>query len=246
MPDCRLLLDSPADGAWNMAVDEVLLMHAAREGGWSLRFYAWSEATVSLGYFQPINDRQCHAASKHCPVVRRPSGGGAIVHDRELTYSLAAPIGRAADAGRRLYRLLHAALAQMLYDLGIEARLCPAASSLDGPRGPFLCFQRRADGDVLLGNAKLIGSAQRRFQNAVLQHGSLLLDASPAAPELPGVESLSGVRLTDDQWRARVGDAIAAALELRPTISLLTDDEHNQAQALSREKYGHPTWTCRK
>lgn len=246
MTDCRLLLDPPADGAWNMAVDEVLLLHAAREGVWSMRFYGWSEATVSLGYFQQVDERQNHAASRHCPVVRRPSGGGAIVHDRELTYSLAAPIGRATDAGRRLYRLLHAALAEMLSGLGIEARLCPAASSHDGPRGPFLCFQRRAEGDVLCGDAKLIGSAQRRFQNAVLQHGSLLLGASPAAPELPGVESLTSVRLTDDGWRGRVGEAIAAALKLRLNSSRLNDDEHDEAQNLSREKYGHPAWTCRK
>lgn len=246
MPDCRLLLDPPADGAWNMAVDEVLLLHAAGEGVWSLRFYGWSEATVSLGYFQPIDERQSHAASRRCQVVRRPSGGGAIVHDRELTYSLAAPIGRTADAGRRLYHLVHAALAEMLCGLGVDAKLCPAASLHDGPRGPFLCFQRRAKGDVLLGNAKLIGSAQRRFQNAVLQHGSLLLGHSPAAPELPGVESLSGVRMMDDQWRGRVGDAISAALELRPTISRLTEKEHTEARRLSREKYGHPAWNHRK
>lgn len=246
MPDCRWLLDPPADGAWNMAVDEVLLLHAAREGVWSLRFYGWSEATVSLGYFQPIDERQSHAASRHCPVVRRPSGGGAIVHDRELTYSLAAPIGRAADTGRRLYCLLHAALAEMLCRLGVEARLCPAASSHGGPRGPFLCFQRRAEGDVLFGHAKLIGSAQRRFQNAVLQHGSLLLCASPAAPELPGVESLTSVRLTADEWRARVGEAIAAAFDLRLNSSRLSDDEHDEAHALSREKYGLPAWNHRR
>lgn len=246
MPDCRLLLDPPADGAWNMAVDEVLLLHAAREGVWSLRIYGWNEATVSLGYFQPIDERQSHAASRHCPVVRRPSGGGAIVHDRELTYSLAAPIGRAADAGRRLYHSLHAALAEMLCGLGVEARLCPAASSHDRPPGPFLCFQRRAEGDVLVGDAKLIGSAQRRFQNAVLQHGSLLVCASPAAPELPGVESLTGVRLTTDEWRSRVAESMAAAFNLRPNPYRLNDDEHDQAHRLSREKYGLPAWNYRK
>ena len=246
MPDCRLLLDPPADGAWNMAVDEVLLLRAAEQGDWSLRLYGWREATVSLGYFQSSEERQSHPASRPCPWVRRPSGGGAIVHDREVTYSLAAPLGRAPDASRRLYRLVHAALCERLSGLGVPARLCQASSAHDSPRGPFLCFQRRTEGDILLGNAKIVGSAQRRRQHAVLQHGSLLLAASPAAPELPGIESLTGVRLSAGEWSSTVGDAISAALELRIVPDRLADDERQEAGRLAREKYGQAAWTHRK
>jgi len=87
-PTCRLIVDRPAPGAWNMAVDEALLDAAVEQGVAALRFYQWSEPTLSLGYFQRHADRDSHAASHDCTLVRRQSGGGAILHDRELTYSL--------------------------------------------------------------------------------------------------------------------------------------------------------------
>ena len=88
---CRLFIDPPAPGSWNMALDETLLESAADGGESSLRFYGWSQPTLSLGYFQPYDDRCQHAASRNCPAVRRASGGGAILHDREITYSFALP-----------------------------------------------------------------------------------------------------------------------------------------------------------
>src|SRR5688500_9559950 len=92
MSALRVITDPPASGAWNMAVDEALLESAATGSVATLRFYEWHEPTLSLGYFQPAADREQHAASRACPLVRRASGGGAIVHDRELTYSLAWPL----------------------------------------------------------------------------------------------------------------------------------------------------------
>ena len=88
---CRLLIDAPERGVWNMAIDEALLESAADESCdlVTLRFYRWSEPTLSLGYFQSYEDRNSHEASRSLPVVRRSSGGGALVHDHEWTYSLA-------------------------------------------------------------------------------------------------------------------------------------------------------------
>jgi lipoate-protein ligase A len=104
MSSARLIIDPPASGAWNMAVDEALLRSAAQRGTATLRFYQWSEPTLSLGYFQAADDRQQHFASLACPLVRRASGGGAIVHDRELTYSLAMPLSNTRTAqATRLY-----------------------------------------------------------------------------------------------------------------------------------------------
>src|SRR6185295_18138238 len=100
----RLLIDPPGGGAWNMAVDEALLETAATTGQATLRFYQWQEPTLSLGYFQSVADRQQHAASLDCPVVRRASGGGAILPDRELTYSVALPQPVASSA---LYDACH-------------------------------------------------------------------------------------------------------------------------------------------
>src|SRR3954447_24341632 len=89
--NCRLIIDPRAPGPHNMAVDEALLIDAAEHNTAALRFYSWNEPTLSLGYFQNYADRHQHAASLACAVVRRQPGGGAILHDRELTYSLALP-----------------------------------------------------------------------------------------------------------------------------------------------------------
>lgn len=245
MPTCRLLIDEPADGAWNMAVDEVLLARAAREGEWTLRFYGWREATLSLGYFQPAADRDLHQASRHCPLVRRPSGGGAIVHDREITYSLAARIGRSPEASRRLYRQVHTAIIEVLAPWGVQACLCDGPTRPAG-REPFLCFQRRAEGDVLLGDAKIVGSAQRRRDDALLQHGCLLLAASPAAPELPGVASLTALHRADEAWLSLLSQSIARSLSLSLLPDHLNDAERERVARLQAEKYGQPRWNDRK
>ncbi len=80
----RLIIDPPAAGRWNMAVDEALLLSAASRRTVTLRVYQWEVPTLSLGYFQPHAQREQHASSRHCPLVRRATGGGAIVHDRRI------------------------------------------------------------------------------------------------------------------------------------------------------------------
>ena len=194
---CRLLRHTPAPGrgypgAWNMAVDEMLLERAQDRAIACLRFYGWSEPTLSLGYFQAYADRKEHPASLPCAAVRRLTGGGAILHDVELTYSIVLP-GTHPLAARRdeLYKALHGSLIEALGRLGIAARMCQPAGKIETAREPFLCFQRRSPGDVLIGETKVCGSAQRRRNGAVLQHGSLLGATSPAAPELPGVADLA-------------------------------------------------------
>ena len=193
--DCRLLVDPPAPGPWNMALDEVLWQEAAERGRCTWRFYGWSEPTLSLGYFQPYDDRCRHRASSTAAIVRRISGGGAILHDAELTYSFVLPANHPLAARRLLlYRAVHTALVEALAEFDAIAVLCdgegPSSVSKSPDSGfaersspneqqPFLCFQRRSEGDVLLGAAKIAGSAQRRSRGAVLQHGSVLLRRSP-------------------------------------------------------------------
>ena len=201
----RWLWDEPADGAWNMALDEALLESAGDEGVATLRFYRWSEPTVSLGYFQRAADRAAHAASRDCPLVRRASGGGAILHDAELTYSLAIPTAdRWSAAARELHAAIHSALRDALKSFGVATHIfgcsnsessvstCEATIAENHRRAdaPFLCFQRRAPGDLLLSEAKIAGSGRRRHRAAVLQHGSVLLARSRLAT---GVARLGGV-----------------------------------------------------
>ncbi len=204
-------------GVWNMAVDEWLLRSAAEDGILSLRFYEWAEPTLSLGYFQRHTDRAQHAASADCPLVRRASGGGALVHDRELTYSLAVPAAhRLARQAEELYFAVHESLVALLGRLAPSSEgqflLCTSTDH-HGPNEPFLCFERRSRGDLLCAESnrgaetksgkphKLCGSAQRRYRGAVLQHGGVLLARSPQAPELPGLQETSGLALPASELR---------------------------------------------
>ncbi|HEX4149144.1 MAG TPA: biotin/lipoate A/B protein ligase family protein [Pirellulales bacterium] len=243
---CRLLVDRPSGGAWNMAVDELLADDAAAQGRWNLRLYQWERPTLSLGYFQRAGDRAAHPASAACPLVRRPSGGGAIVHDRELTYCLAVceqhPL--AADAAR-LYRAVHQSLVEALAGLGIPAELNETASTAPAAE-PFLCFQRRSAGDVLVLGHKVIGSAQRRRRGAILQHGSILLAASPAAPELPGIGDLAGRPITPAQIRSAWLNLFKQRLGVRLLCSELAASEVAAARRIEAEKFARDDWTLRR
>jgi lipoate-protein ligase A len=261
--DCRLIVDPPAPGAWNMAVDEALFVDAAENGVATLRLYEWHEPTLSLGYFQRYEDRHQHAASRDAAVVRRQSGGGAILHHRELTYSLALPATHPlARYAERLYTAAHEAVTTVLVrhiattapDWALRLR-CDESSSQTGDV-PFLCFQRRARGDVLLvaprahdrppASWKILGSAQRRRAGAILQHGSLLLERSAAAPELAGLNDLTGTSLTAADLAAELPQQLGAALQMRLQQSRLPDGLRLLAAAIETRKYGVPGWTKRR
>jgi lipoate-protein ligase A len=238
-----------------MAVDETLLEAAANLGQCTLRFYQWAKPTLSLGYFQPYAERAGHEASRQSAIVRRTSGGGAIMHDFDVTYSLAVPERHPLAADRlRAYRVVHQTLIEVLAGFAIEATLFAAgdnrlgcgetsAPSPAAQKEPFLCFQRRASGDVLVGNAKIAGSAQRRSRGAVLQHGSILLARSHAAPELDGLKELTGKSLSADTlievWSAKIAKALALSWQ----EGRLDENARQRATDLVAEKYASPSWT---
>jgi lipoate-protein ligase A len=242
MPTASLILDPPLPAAWNMAVDEALLLTAAGEQRATLRFYQWARPTLSLGYFQPYAERKLHAASSEVDVVRRASGGGAILHHHELTYSFSAPVADrlAGDVGV-LYDAFHQSLVEALAQFSVTARL-----ATPGEAKPFLCFQRRSQGDVLCGDAKICGSAQRRHQGAVLQHGSILLERSRHAPELPGILELTGQRITADElaqaWMPLLGQRLKAEWERGE----LPPAHEKLARQIERDKFDSPAWTERR
>jgi lipoate-protein ligase A len=247
MPLCRLIVDAPLSGVWNMAVDEVLLDQAATLEQASLRFYQWSEPTLSLGYFQSYEDRAQHAESRACPIVRRQSGGGAIVHDQELTYTLALPAAETlARDPQALYEAVHGSLLDALAEGQVGARLCESPAKVAAHAEPFLCFARRASGDVLLGGSKICGSAQRRGRGAVVQHGSVLLAQSDAAPQLPGIAELAGVRLKPAQLIATWQPRLAARAGLDLAAGKLDTAADRQVRTLALEKYDMQRWTQRR
>lgn len=249
---CRLLIDPPEAGDWNMAVDEVLLQNVAAGGGCVWRFYQWSEPTLSLGYFQSLTERRHHAASRGCPVVRRASGGGAIIHDIELTYSIVVPPGHVLAIGRRrLYDVVHDVLIETLAEFGIKAAFFEPAAGRSGNATadaraydrPFLCFRRRSPGDVVIGDNKVAGSAQRRQRETVLQHGSVLLGRSMAAPELPGLNQLGHREISVDglieAWLKRIEQGLKLAFNLDG----LSREELADARRVAAEKYASNAWT---
>jgi len=248
---CRVLnhlSEAPAgDGPWNMAVDEVLLECAVASGACALRFYGWSEPTLSLGYFQRSAERGEHGPSRSCAMVRRMSGGGAIVHDRELTYCLALPASHylAADH-QRLGLVVHQALIAALADWQIQAVLVSGDSMGRTTRPPFMCFLRRAPGDVLIGNTKIAGSAQRRSRGAVFQHGSVLLARSRAAPQLGGIEETSGRSISSRELAAAWLARLEQSLSVSGHADALTGEERSRARQLVRRRYGSPQWTHRR
>ena len=249
----RLLVHPPAEAAWNMAVDQALLESAAAGGAPVLRFYRWQQPTLSLGYFQQADDRRRHPDSAGLTVVRRATGGGAIVHDHEVTYSLAMPL---PDRGRRtvavLYDVVHQAIRQSLAELGIAAtRFADTGRPAVADPPPFLCFQRRTADDLIVAGYKVVGSAQRRAAGAVLQHGSILLRVSRFAPELPGIVDLTGRACQADPLQQRLADTIPAlrghaVQRARWERCTLTAEERRRAETVAQEKFAEPNWTFRR
>ncbi len=187
MGSWRFLNTGAADGATNMAIDEALL--SGVEAGTSpptVRVYAWEPPTVSIGYSQKASDEldliKCE--SWGFGVVRRPTGGRAVLHAGELTYSVAGPSGEPPLGGTiaESYQAIAGALVLGLSELGVVAELAPVATTpreRGGGASPP-CFVSAGRFEVVVGDRKLIGSAQRRTERAVLQHGSLLTDDSHA------------------------------------------------------------------
>jgi len=167
------------DGApgWNMALDEALLEHAGAVP--VLRFYTWSPDTLSLGYFQRWRDVPEVALAS--AVVRRLTGGGAIHHAGELTFSIAAPADHPLYAGevRGSYERVHAALAAGLLPIGVRAHLVGAEALRSDSATSAMCFHRSTPLDLAWDGAKGVGSAQRRGHGRVLHHGSIKLDTTP-------------------------------------------------------------------
>jgi lipoate-protein ligase A len=256
----RLLVDAPADGAWNMAVDEILLDGvAAGAAPPTLRFYEWMPACLSLGYFQPFNVVDTDGCRRlGVDVVRRPTGGRAILHDRELTYSVVLPASLLGHDGGVLpsYYRLSLALQDGLRRLGVAATLAPESAGI-GPtaHGP-VCFDRPSAHEILLQGRKLVGSAQMRRGGAILQHGSILIEpridkltACLRLTEGPqgiedGVAGLADVGLTDpDRIAAAIGDAFAERFGVSEVQAPLEPTELAAARALARSKYESVAWT---
>lgn len=240
----RLLEDGAGDGPFNMAVDEALLAAAQSGGEPTLRLYRWRGPWLSLGYAQPLDPERaeaCRAAG--VGLVRRVTGGSAVLHGLDLTYAVAAPEDALPPGLEGSYALVSRALRGALARLGVAADAAPLPQRLRGPV-PFDCFARLGRDEIEVGGRKLVGSAQRRAGGAVLQHGSIRLAPDPAgakgaagrregastslselgiaAPEaavreacVAGFEAALGLPLTRGTLGGRERDAVRLRLSMR-------------------------------
>lgn len=183
-----LLLDSPRPGWENMAIDSALLDLADGAGAAYLRLYQWEPHCLSFGRHEPARRRYDveRIRTQGLACVRRPTGGRAVWHARELTYAVTAPV--AAFGGlREAYGAIHAMFATALRALGASPSLATRHAPVPGV-GSGPCFAAPVGGEVLLGGRKVLGSAQLRQREAFLQHGSLLLEDDQSL-----VRSLAGL-----------------------------------------------------
>jgi lipoate-protein ligase A len=176
----RLILTPPAPGAWNMALDEAILEAVGKNQVLpTLRLYAWDPPCLSLGFAQHVKDVDQQVLQYNgWQLVRRPTGGRAILHTDELTYSVIAPLNEPRVEGGVLesYFRLSLALRSALEDLGLPARAdkeyaLPHGAQAAGP----VCFEVPSNYEITVYGKKLVGSAQARRKEGVLQHGSLPL-----------------------------------------------------------------------
>lgn len=247
MTQARLLPLTACTAYRNMATDQAILESVERSSIPTLRFYGWLQPSLSLGYFQQYQARTSHEASSQADCVRRATGGGAILHHHELTYCLVMPMPASSTHDRqKLYRQTHAAIANTLAKFAVRATPYRIDGRTGGDESSFLCFQRRTEEDLVVGGYKVLGSAQRRARHAVLQHGSLLLEASPLAPQLPGVFDLTSKRLDPIEMVDPIAKHLGESLGFHWVSGQFTDEERQRSEYIESEKFGSTAWTHRR
>jgi len=269
MTSWRLIITPPARGAWNMALDESILEHIGRgESIPTLRLYAWTPACLSLGHAQPFADVDMARIKQHgWEVVRRATGGRAILHTDELTYSVIAPLNEPRVEGSILesYNRLAQALLLAVKSLEIPVEIKEGKADESGKQNP-VCFEVPSTYEITVNGKKLIGSAQARKKEGVLQHGSLPLtgdltricqalkfendfareNASQRLLErATTVESALGREVSWEMAAQAFIQAFEAQLGLSLERRELSESESKRTDELVKEKYDHPSWTER-
>ncbi|MDR0525184.1 MAG: lipoate--protein ligase family protein [Spirochaetaceae bacterium] len=248
----RLLRTGFQAGWYNLGLDEALLEAVAREASPPvLRFYGWRPAAVSLGYFQSLEEEVDAAACRRegVDIVRRVSGGGAVFHHRELTYSIILPEHHPL-AGKNIqesYSILAPGIIRGLALLGVSGEFAPI-------------------NDILAGGRKVSGNAQTRRRGGVLQHGTVLLDLDVelmfSLLKVPPVKvsgliqdvkdrvtclkALVGRMVSYEEAESALLEGFRAGLSLDFSESVLTEEEETQGQLIGRAKFCSPAWLQKK
>jgi lipoyl(octanoyl) transferase len=260
-----LLVDSPTLGVINMATDEVLLQSVADEMRFpTLRLYGWKPLCLSLGYGQRIREVDLERIRENgWGIVRRPTGGKAILHGDELTYSVTLPRDHELAEGDIVesYRRISEALLAALQYLGLSPQSEKQAKGNSG-LGP-VCFEVPSHYEITADGKKLIGSAQVRRKVGILQHGTLPLygdiaricDAlvypdtisreeakAKVRERATTLEAVTGYRVTWDEVASAIIRGFAETFDIEFSTSTLSDDEQYSVNMLIEKQYAHPDW----
>ena len=261
----RLVQSGVGSGAMNMAVDEVLLDSVATGASKPvLRLYRWSPATLSLGYAQSIhNDIDINFCQhRGIDIVRRSTGGRAVLHDNEMTYSVIAPTNHDSFGKSILdcYRALAEVLQYTLTLAGLSAQLVPGEYQ-GGYRNPLraICFSAPSQYELVIGGRKVVGSAQKRKGSTFLQHGSVPIELDISIlgrilkiktdQDQAGLEKVGWLNcwlekpLSKTKLEGLLIEAFQKHLSIEFECSFLTNDELTKAAELRDEKYAHSNWT---
>lgn len=268
----RLFIDDFSNAAMNMALDETLLRQQINNSlPPSIRFYRWKPAALSVGCLQKVQDEiDLEMCRKHdIDFVRRPTGGKAVLHDDELTYSITIPASHRKMGGSGVvdsYLTISKALVRALHLCGIKCSIAPKIVPGQAKRGTKICFETPSTYEVIADNKKIIGSAQLRDQGVILQHGSVPIDWDPEKIfDVMGIPK-EGRELYHNKFHERAttitkelgyrvdfeelipcfvrGFEDTFDVELTPTV--YSKVEKRMAQSLVNEKYGSDRWNLRK
>jgi lipoate-protein ligase A len=269
MRQWHLITDTPTLGSVNMATDEVLLQSVADETRLpTLRLYGWNPLCLSLGYGQRIREVDLERINAHgWGIVRRPTGGKAILHGNELTYSVTLPREHELAQGDVVesYRRISEALLAGLRFLGLAPESEQQAQGNSG-LGP-VCFEVPSHYEITAYGKKLIGSAQVRRKIGILQHGTLPLhgdialicDALVYPDEVSReaakvkvrerattLEEVAGYPISWDEAAEAVINGFAETFDIEFIESTLSADESHCVQRLAMEQYAHSSWTTKR
>ena len=254
----RLMLVPPRSGAENMARDSALMDRARATREHIFTVYSWAEPTLSLGRNQTAKDRYDlrEIEKRGIGVVRRPTGGRALLHWREVTYSVAGPAPE-HELLTDSYNAINRILLQGLVRLGVEAREWRGGQPTPPP-GDIPCFAAPAEGELTSEGAKLVGSAQVREDGAFLQHGSILIHDDQqiissllvqrsVEIEPPDAATLAGA-LGREPSVEEVAAALFGAVQTLEDPDAIHLDEHELDAATNThlDRYRNPLWTWRR
>ncbi|WP_408955957.1 biotin/lipoate A/B protein ligase family protein [Natroniella sp. ANB-PHB2] len=268
----RLVNTGRQSGAMNMALDEAIL-EAVKAGQVkpTIRFYTWQPSAISLGYFQKLGEEiDIIACQQHeVDIVRRLTGGRAVLHDNELTYSLIAPaqISWLSESIVKSYKTISQGLVEGLQQLGISAEMVSLADKVKRDRQSAACFDATSWHEVAVAGKKIIGSAQTRKQGMILQHGSIIRGQNLEQlfsilkfsnqrekkrlkrlfnTKATSIQEVIDTTPTLEELREAFKIGFEEALKLNLNFEKITEEELERATELMVNKYREQAWTYKR